>query len=283
MVGRLEGVDRPGVSAMDSAKSTGHEPFYRYYAEASQTPKTLQRFRSIRDCVARVLEATGGARQGLEVADIGCGAGTQCLVWGEMGHHVHGLDVNEGLLELARKRSAEAGYDVEVQVGSAVKLPWPDESMDVCLVIELLEHVADWEPCLSECRRVLKPGGVLFLTTSNKLCPFQQEFDLPLYSWYPGWLKRRFERLAVTTRPELVNHAEFPAVNWFSFYSLRAALGARNFRCLDRFDMMDLSGKAPWARTIVSLIRSVAALRWLAHVATEGTTIAAVKGAGASR
>ena len=31
---------------------------------------------------------------------------------------------------------------IEVQVGSAVKLPWADESMDVCLVIELLEHVA---------------------------------------------------------------------------------------------------------------------------------------------
>jgi ubiquinone/menaquinone biosynthesis C-methylase UbiE len=268
---------------MANSKGTGHEPFYHYYAQASQTPKTLQRFRSIRDSVVRVLENTGGARQGLDVADIGCGAGTQCLVWAEMGHRVHGLDVNEALLELAQKRATEAGYTIEVQVGSAVKLPWADESMDVCLVIELLEHVADWEPCLSECQRVLKPGGVLFLTTSNKLCPFQQEFDLPLYSWYPGWVKRRFERLAVTTRPELVNHAEFPAVNWFTFYGLRATLGTRNFRCLDRFDMMDLSGKAPWAKAIVSLIRSVPVLRWFAHVATEGTTIAAVKGTAPRR
>jgi ubiquinone/menaquinone biosynthesis C-methylase UbiE len=160
-----------------------HEPFVNYYAKASQTAQAYQRFRSLRASVLRVLERTGSAKRPLEVADIGCGAGTQSLVWAELGHHPHGIDVNERLLELADKRARDAGYVIETRVGSAVKLPWSDASMDVCLVIELLEHVAHWEACLSECQRVLKPGGVLFLTTSNKLCPIQQEFDLPLYSW----------------------------------------------------------------------------------------------------
>jgi 2-polyprenyl-6-hydroxyphenyl methylase/3-demethylubiquinone-9 3-methyltransferase len=266
---------------MTGANRVSHEPFYHYYAQASQTPRTRQRFQAIRECVLRVHAQNGGRRGALDIADIGCGAGTQSLLWAELGHRVHGLDVNEPLLELARKRAAEAGHSIDVQVGSAVKLPWADASMDVCLLIELLEHVADWEPCLSECQRVLKPGGILFLTTSNRLCPIQQEFDLPLYSWYPRFLKRHFERLAVTTRPELVSHAEFPAVNWFTFYGLRDVLRAGNFRCLDRFDMMDLSAKGSGAKTIVSLIRSVAVLRWFAHVATEGTTIAGIKGAGA--
>ena len=268
---------------MTAKHGVSHEPFYHYYAQASQTPRTRQRFEAIRASVLRVLAQNGGPQGVLEVADIGCGAGTQSLLWAELGHRVHGLDVNEPLLELARKRAADAGCAIDVQVGSAVKLPWADESMDVCLLIELLEHVADWEPCLAECQRVLKPGGILFLTTSNKLCPAQQEFDLPLYSWYPRPLKRHFERLAVTTRPELVNHAAFPAVNWFTYYGLRKALRAGNFRCFDRFDMMDLSAKGSGARTIVSLIRSVAVLRWFAHVATEGTTIAGIKGAGASQ
>jgi 2-polyprenyl-6-hydroxyphenyl methylase/3-demethylubiquinone-9 3-methyltransferase len=268
---------------MTGANRVSHEPFYHYYAQASQSPRTRQRFQAIRECVLRVHEQNGGRRGALEVADIGCGAGTQSLLWAELGHHVHGLDVNGPLLELARKRAAEAGYSIDVRVGSAVKLPWADESMDVCLLIELLEHVADWQPCLAECQRVLKPGGILFLTTSNKLCPIQQEFDLPLYSWYPRRLKRHFEQLAVTTRPELVSHAEFPAVNWFTFYGLRDVLRAGNFRCLDRFDMMDLSAKGSGANMIVSLIRSVAVLRWFAHVATEGTAIAGVKGAGASQ
>jgi ubiquinone/menaquinone biosynthesis C-methylase UbiE len=270
-------------SEMTSANRIRHESFYHYYAKASQTAETFQRFRSIRDCVLRVLERNGGTRHALDVADVGCGAGTQCLVWAELGHRVHGVDVNEQLLELARRRTAGADYVVELQVGSAVKLPWPDESMDVCLVIELLEHVADWEACLSECQRVLKSGGVLFLTTTNKLCPIQQEFALPMYSWYPTRLKRRFERLSITTRPELVNSAEFPAVNWFSFYSLRAALTARGFWCLDRFDVMDLSRKRPWEKLIVAFIRSMRVPRWCAQLATPGTMVAAVKGADLRR
>jgi 2-polyprenyl-3-methyl-5-hydroxy-6-metoxy-1,4-benzoquinol methylase len=55
--------------------------------------------------------------------------------------------------------------------------------MDVCLLPELLEHVADWQSCLNEAARVLRPGGLLYLSTTNVLCPRQQEFNLPLYSF----------------------------------------------------------------------------------------------------
>jgi SAM-dependent methyltransferase len=262
---------------MSSTNHVDHEPFYHYYAEASRTPEAIRRFRSIQECLLRVLKRNGGPASALDVADIGCGAGTQCLLWAELGHRMHGLDVNEPLLELARNRAAQAGRVIDVQVGSAVKVPWPDKSMDVCLMAELLEHVADWEACLSECQRVLKTGGLLYLSTTNKLCPIQQEFKLPMYSWYPGWIKRRIERLALTSHPELVNFAEFPAVHWFSFYSLRTALAARGFECLDRFDVIDLSSKGSLARLIVSSIRAVPALRWCAHVLTEGTMVVAVK------
>src|SRR5262249_8427689 len=164
------------------------------------------------------------------------------------------------------------------RVGSAVELPWADDSMDVCLVPELLEHVAEWKTCLHEFARILRPTGILFLTTTNKLCPIQQEFNLPLYSWYPAPLKRHYERLAVTTRAELVNFARYPAVNWFSFYSLRAVLTPAGFQCMDRFDVMDLSKKSTLARLIVSVVQAVSCLRWLAHVATPSTTVVAIKG-----
>ena len=97
--------------------------------------------------------------------------------------------------------------------------------MSVCLP-ELLEHVPDWETCLREAARSLDPGGLLYLSTTNVLCPVQSEFNLPLYSWYPGFIKRRYERLAVTTRPAIANYAKYPAVNWFTFYRLRDYLAS---------------------------------------------------------
>src|SRR5215471_13534690 len=146
------------------------ERFTEYYAHASQSAVTLHRIRSIRDYTLRVASAHG-LKPVLDVADIGCGAGTQSFLWAELGHNVHGLDVNQRLLELAHRRAQEQGRLIDFQLGSATRLPWANESMDVCLLLELLEHVTDWERCLSECARIIRRGGMLVLTTSNRLCP----------------------------------------------------------------------------------------------------------------
>jgi len=254
---------------------TSHTEFYEYYAKQSLTPAARERFRAIRDTVLRVKPSR--KRFAFDVADIGCGAGTQSLLWAELGHRVHGLDINQPLLELARQRALDAGYSIELQIGSAASVPWSNESMDICLAVELLEHVQDWEACLREFTRILRPGGVLFLTTSSKLCPLQQEFNLPLYSWYPAPMKRYFERLAMTTHPRIANYAKYPAINWFSFYELRTVLDRWKFDSLDRFDLINIREKSRAARAVVTTLRVTPPLRWLAHVATPGTTVLATK------
>ncbi len=248
--------------------------FFAYYERQSSAMPAHERFMAIQATLLRVL---GQGAAPLEVADIGCGAGTQARLWALKGHHVHGLDINRALVELARKRAADEGLAIDFEVGSATALPWPDASMDVCIAPELLEHVREWQACLAELVRVLKPGGALYVSTSNKLCPRQEEFNLPMYSWYPGFLKRRYERLAQTTRPELAGYATYPAVNWFSYYGLRAHLRPLGFACMDRFDLVDLEGRGRLARLLVGLVRRLPPLRWLGHVATPYTVILALK------
>ncbi|HAT32718.1 MAG TPA: hypothetical protein DCW29_18305 [Janthinobacterium sp.] len=254
-----------------------HADFYQYYERASGSAVARQRFAAIQETLLRLLTAPGQPAPALAVADIGCGAGTQARLWAEKGHHVFGADINRALIGLARRRAELDGLDIVFDVASATVLPWADASMDLCIAPELLEHVADWQSCLSEMVRVLKPGGALFISTSNKLCPVQEEFILPGYSWYPGFVKRRVEELARTTRPELAGHAVHPAVNWFSFYGLRDHLAARGLRCMDRFDMIDVSGRGAPARMLLGLIRKVPPLRFLGHVATAYTVLLGVK------
>jgi 2-polyprenyl-6-hydroxyphenyl methylase/3-demethylubiquinone-9 3-methyltransferase len=256
------------------------EGFFTYYAAQSQRAETAERLARLRDTVLRAL---GGHPGPLDVADLGCGAGAQSLAWAALGHRVRGLDVSERLVALAKERAEAAGLRVDFSVGSVSRLPWPDASMDVCLAVELLEHVPDWRACLDEATRVLRPGGVAFVTTTNVLCPKQQEFALPLYSWYPRPLKRRYERLAVTTRPDLVTHATYPAVNWFTFYRLRRELAARGCRSLDRFDLADGAGKGTLARLTLRAIRTLPPLRWLAYVVTPSTWVLATKGPAGTR
>lgn len=253
------------------------DPFVAYYEKKSVSSDTLERFERIIDLMLRVRRSLGLPVDGLSVADVGCNAGTQCFLWARRGHRVHGLDINASLLEIAARRGKDMGLDVDFRAGTATELPWESSTMDVLLMPELLEHVADWRPCLTEAARVLRPGGVLFVSTTNRLCPRQMEFELPAYSWYPSWLKRRYERLAVTTRPELVNHATYPAVHWFSPYELISTLDGLGLKGSDHFDWIDLDRKSAPAALVVRLIRALPPLRWLAHVATPYSMVIAAK------
>ena len=251
--------------------------FVDYYVQASKSSRTLQRFRGTMRSVLGVRAMLGSAVESLDVADVGCNTGTQALLWADHGHRVRGVDINEGLLEVARTRNKEAGRNAVFSLGSATRLPWDSSSVDVCLLPELLEHVEDWKSCLSEAHRVLRIGGTLYLSTTNALCPVQNEFAVPFYSWFPDRLKKRYERLAVTTRPELVNHARFPAVHWFTPYGLARHLKKLGFETLDRFDAVDPSTRGAAGRAALGLIKALPPLRWLAHVATPYTVIIANK------
>lgn len=253
-----------------------HEDFYKYYEQQSLSPETYERFRSVRDLMLRLLADSSDGRV-LDVLDVGCGAGTQSQLWIERGHRYWGLDINEPLILLARRRAEEKNLQARFDVGTATELPYPDNSIDICLLPELLEHVADWQGCVAEAIRVLRPGGMIYINTNSKLCPKQQEFNLPFYSWYPESLKRYFENRAVTDRPDLVNYAKYPAVNWFSSYGLIDYLRPKNFECLDRFDMIDTSSKGALGKLAITAVRSIPPLRLLGHMLTPYTLVVARK------
>jgi 2-polyprenyl-3-methyl-5-hydroxy-6-metoxy-1,4-benzoquinol methylase len=267
-------MSRKPVASEIGWNTGGHGDFYRVQAAQGSAPAAQQRFAAIQSALLRAL---GGAPRALNVADIGCGAGAQACLWAAQGHQAFGIDINAALVALARRRAAAAGLDVVFDVATASALPWPDQSMDVCIVPELLEYVADWRGCIAECLRVLKPGGALYISTTNALCPLQQEFRLPLYSWYPAFIKRHCVQLARSSRPQLADYATYPALNWFTYYGLRRHLARHGLRCLDRFDLADGTGRGVAARGVLALVTALAPLRFCAHVATPYTVLLAFK------
>lgn len=257
---------------------SSHQAFFEYYRDESTSKQTFERFKSIRRTLLRVLaEDRGEKTTELEVADIGCGAGTQCMLWAELGHKVHGLDVNEPLVELARQRTEQMGITARFEVGSATNLPFEDQSMDVCILPELLEHVRDWQRVLDECARILRPQGILYLSTTNKLSPVQYEFRLPLYSWYPGPAKRYVEKLSKTTQPWLAGYATYPAVNWFTPFQLQRELKARGLEPKDNFTVMDPTDFNSIKTVVASAIQRISLLKRLALAALPYSTIFAIK------
>jgi len=257
--------------------TSSNENFYEYYARESLNPEMVRHFATIRDAVLRVFESREGHSRFYDVADVGCGAGTQSILWAEAGHRVSAIDVNRPLVELGASRAADRGFQIDFRIGSASSLPWGDESMDVCLAAELIEHVPNWRHTVREFARVLRPGGVLFLATNNVIWPLQQEFNLPLYSWYPAPLKRHFEHRARTAQPSLANFATYPAVNWFTYYGLRRSLGQIGFDCLDRFELINVAEKTGVKKLIISMIRAIPPFRWLAVLCAPSLMLLGIK------
>ncbi|MBK7366725.1 MAG: class I SAM-dependent methyltransferase [Candidatus Eisenbacteria bacterium] len=127
---------------------------------------------------------------GAPILDLACGSGPHTLAWAERGFRVTGIDFDHDLLVAGRRRVSEAAPDAPAPVwtcGDATRLPYVAGSFDAVFCNSLLEHVPAWESVLSEASRVLRPGGVFVMYTTNRTCPLQQEVNhFPFYSWLPG-------------------------------------------------------------------------------------------------
>jgi SAM-dependent methyltransferase len=101
---------------------------------------------------------------GLEaVLDIGCGSGDWLPALAQHNARVMGVDADDGMLELARARSAQVG-NVELHRMPAESLELPDEAFDAVTCFTALPYL-DQSPALREMGRVLRPGGRLIVGT----------------------------------------------------------------------------------------------------------------------
>lgn len=106
---------------------------------------------------------------GARVLDVGCGGGLLSEAMAAQGAHVIALDLAPELVEVARLHLLESGLQVDYRLQSVESLA--DEapgSFDAITCMEMLEHVPDPGSVLRACARLLKPGGVLLLSTLNR-------------------------------------------------------------------------------------------------------------------
>ena len=110
---------------------------------------------------------------GKRVLEIGCGrGGFSCWLAASSGGRasIVAADFSSIAVEKGAAFAAERGITgVEWEVGDIQRIAHPDESFDIVISCETIEHVPDPALAVRELARVLKPGGRLFLTTPNYL------------------------------------------------------------------------------------------------------------------
>lgn len=101
------------------------------------------------------------------VLDIGCGEGYGPDLLATRASQVIGLDVAPDVIEHAR-----ANYkrdNLEFMFGDVNSLPFPDNSFDVCVSLQVIEHLEELDGYFEEMKRVLSGGGFALITTPNRL------------------------------------------------------------------------------------------------------------------
>ena len=106
---------------------------------------------------------------GGRLLDIGCATGAFLLAAKNRGWNPQGLDVSPGAAQMARDV-----VGVDVGVGTLESFAFPGAMFDAVTAWEVLEHVPDPKSFLKEINRVLKPGGVVALSTPNWRSPWER-------------------------------------------------------------------------------------------------------------
>ena len=132
------------------------------------------------------------------ILDIGCGLGMYVSQFRQFSDDVYGVDIDPDKI-------ARAGeWLPNLRVAPAEELPFADDSFDVILLNEVIEHVDDDRRAISEAHRVVAPGGHIVVYAPNRLYPFETHgfffggkyhgpCNLPiLANWVPDFVRNYF-------------------------------------------------------------------------------------------
>ena len=103
---------------------------------------------------------------GNAIIDVGCGIGEFIVRLQDRFHTLVGVDISQPEIEFAKKRIGNSS-NVSLYCGELNSHHFPNEHFDVCLCLDVLEHVPDLPRLLQETHRILKKGGSIVVTVPN--------------------------------------------------------------------------------------------------------------------
>lgn len=149
------------------------------YIKRSQ--KTLKRLRRL----------LGKDFKNIRLLDVGCASGAFIKIANKLGVHAEGVE------PMAFPARAATASGLKVTEGYLEDLNLPEESFDVVTLFEVIEHLKNPVSLLKECRRILRPGGLMIVKTGNT------------DSWTVRYMKERWDYFC-------------PAIGHISFFNPRS-------------------------------------------------------------
>jgi ubiquinone/menaquinone biosynthesis C-methylase UbiE len=229
------------------------------YQLAGNAPQLYERetVQTLGQPLAELMFAHMSLHAGERVLDAACGTGIVTRVavqrYGNLGHVV-GVDLNAGMLEVARAHTPAIRVPIEWRQGDVCALPFPDGSFEVVLCQQGLQFVPDPLVALREMRRVLVPGGRLAFTVFSEIPAYYAALADSLARYVSAdaatsCLSRYTLREATTVR-QLVEGAGFGAIEMRVLEVMRRMPASAA-------SVVEGMARAPYARDVAAVEEAV--------------------------
>lgn len=185
--------------------------------------------------------------RGRDVLEAGCGEGYGADLLAEVATRVVGLDYDESAVAHVRARYPR----VDIRHGNLAELPLESASLDVVVNFQVIEHLWDQGQFVAECHRVLRPGGLLMMSTPNRIT-FSPGRDTPVNPFHT----RELDAAELT---ELLESAGFELESMLGVHhSARlAALDAKHGGSIIDAQIARAVADAPWPADLLADIASI--------------------------
>jgi 2-polyprenyl-6-hydroxyphenyl methylase / 3-demethylubiquinone-9 3-methyltransferase len=124
----------------------------------------------IRDAACRKFDRNArslSCLSGLRILDIGCGAGLLCEPFTRLGAQVIGIDPSPTNIAAAKLHADKGHLSIDYRC-TTVEAMDVRERFDIVLAMEVIEHVTDVGAFLARCAAMVKPGGMMVVSTLNR-------------------------------------------------------------------------------------------------------------------
>lgn len=124
----------------------------------------------IRDAACRKFERNAkslSCLSGLRLLDIGCGAGLLCEPFTRLGAQVIGIDPSATNIAAAKLHADKGHLSIDYRCTTVEEMD-ARERFDIVLAMEVVEHVVDVGAFIKRCAAMLKPGGLMVVSTLNR-------------------------------------------------------------------------------------------------------------------
>lgn len=196
--------------------------------------------------------------EGRRLLDVGAGQGAAVHEALLRGADAWGIEPSTGFGRVARARLRDAGFSPRRIVRSAgERLPFPDESFDHVISLQVLEHVEDPGQVIREIARVLKPGASCWIACENYLAFREQHYRVAWLPLLPKWIGSAYLR-ARGRDPEFLRRQ----VTYITYPEFQAHVSATNLHDVMRERTLSKTEepveiRRPWFRRVTELLKAM--------------------------